>query len=142
MATDLQVQHYQALARGAQALSAGYDDWLTRDDPANAVDPLDDPRAEQLADEYWTTPELLLDGLARAIPGADYDKPVNTAAILRAAVRTGVYDPAALTTAQLLAMLLNATKPEHIVATQVTLRDRLEPVLTEQIEAAVLRGKS
>lgn len=96
----------------------GYDDWLTRDDPANMPDDDDAPNADDIEDELLANPAEIVSALFFC---ADEDTVVD----VRDLTRPATFDPDAMTPGQLLAVVLNGFEPGHVKAAAYALRQHV-----------------
>lgn len=123
MATQQQVAHYQAQA----ALARGYDDWLTRDDPANEPHDDDAPTRDDAEQAVMECGSALVETLADLIGDDDsvsivYDLTHPT------------YDAADKPVAELLAVLITTPLDHARAEAAYELRQRLRKALQPRID--------
>ena len=123
MATQEAVKHYQTQAD----LARGYDNWLNADNPHENDDGTEVPEYEYVADELMANGGELVQVLYDLIDFAEESHDVQH-------LCRPEYDPGDKTAGELLAVVINAYKPDDIKAAAYELRQRIRTALEPRID--------
>lgn len=129
MATQQQVNHYEALAAQAQrSLPDSFDNWLNADNPHENDDHDDPPTEEDAERQVMQSGYELAWELGELVHDAGCTDTVDVAALCR-----GGYDPGDKPLHELLAVVVNAYEADDVKAAAYELRLRLRAALAPRI---------